>query len=306
MDSIHQYLTEIARHPLLTPAEEIQYSRQIQRMLDLQAEDIDPSDYTREQKMIIRRGQRAKERMITRNLRLVVTIAKKYTRRCSSLEMLDLVQFGNIGLDRATELFDPSRGYKFSTYAYWWIRQSISRGLQDCDRMIRLPIHRQEKIVKLRTFMTRHQQTTGREPTLAECAAELEIESDDVMLSLVMARDVTSLDNHASNDIQKDRLIDLIPDEKTLYEDDDLTFERDMLADALNSLGEEDRYLVCSYNGLPGYKKASLSALGNEVGISREGIRQRIQRSMMRINRHIRQQCQNEGRRLATNAGTSN
>ena len=306
MDSVHHYLNEIARHPLLTPAEEIQYSRQIQKMLDLQSQDIDAADYTREQKMVIRRGQRAKERMITRNLRLVVTIAKKYTRRCSSLELLDLVQFGNMGLDRATELFDPSRGYKFSTYAYWWIRQSISRGLQDCDRLIRLPIHRQEKIVKLRAFMTRQQQLTGREPTLAECAAELEIERDDVVLSLLMARDVTSLDNHASNDIQKDRLIDLIPDEKTLYEEDDFTFERDMLADALNSLEEDERYLICRYNGLPGYKKATLSALGKEGGVSREAIRQRLQRAMMRLHRLIRQQCNNEGRRLAINAGSGN
>ncbi len=228
MDSVNQYLNEISRHPLLTPAEEIQYSRQIQTMLALKAEHPDPSTYTHEQRVVVRRGQRAKERMITRNLRLVVVIAKRYTKRCTTMELLDLIQFGNIGLDRASELFDPSRGYKFSTYAYWWIRQSIARGLQDSDRMIRLPVHRQEKVIKARAYMTRQLTLTGRMPTLAECAEALEIDVKDLELSLFMAQDVASLDAPASQNPDKSPILTLIPDEASLHRDDEFMMERNV------------------------------------------------------------------------------
>lgn len=303
MDSVNQYLQEIARHPLLTPAEEIQYSRQIQAMLALKAEHSDPNTHTREQRFIIRRGQRAKERMITRNLRLVVVIAKRYTKRCTTMELLDLIQFGNIGLDRATELFDPSRGYKFSTYAYWWVRQSINRGLQDSDRMIRLPVHRQEKVIKARAYMTRQLTLTGRTPTLAECAEALDIDAKDLEVSLFMAQDVASLDAPAASNPDKSPLLTLIPDEASLHQDDEFMLERDILADVLNTLDDDERDIVCKYNGLAGYEKTTLRALGEEHGVSREAIRQKHTKAMNKVRQRIRQHCKNQGRPLVNDAG---
>ena len=304
MDSVNQYLNEISRHPLLTPAEEIQYSRQVQAMMALKAEHPDPSTHTREQRFIIRRGQRAKERMITRNLRLVVVIAKRYTKRCTTMELLDLIQFGNIGLDRATELFDPSRGYKFSTYAYWWVRQSINRGLQDSDRMIRLPVHRQEKVIKARAYMTRQLTLTGRMPTLAECAKALEIDPKDLEVSLFMAQDVASLDAPASQNPDKSPIITLIPDEASLHRDDDMMMERDILADVLNTLDDDERDILCRYNGLSGHDKTTLAKLGEDYGVSREAIRQRHTRAMNKLRQRIRTHCQNPSRSLANDAGT--
>ena len=252
MDSVQQYLQEIGRHPLLTPTEEIEYSRQIQAMIALQSEQPDATTYTRQQRIIIRRGKRAKDQIITRNLRLVVMIAKKYQKRCTSMELLDLIQFGNIGLNRASELFDPSRGYKFSTYAYWWIRQSISRGLQDSDRMIRLPVHRYDKVMRANAYMNRQLATTGRMPTLAECAAALEVDTQDLQASLQMAQDVFSLDAPAGNNADKSDLIDLVADEASLHQDDDFLIERDLLADVIETLDHDEREMICHYHGIYG------------------------------------------------------
>ena len=287
MDPVADYLKQIGRHPLLTATEEIEYSRQIQAMLALQAEHPDSTTYTRQQRVIIRRGKRAKERMIVCNLRLVVTIAKKYLKRCTTLEMLDLVQDGNMGLSRATELFDPSRGYKFSTYAYWWIRQSISRGLQDRDRIIRLPIHRHEKVVKAKAYMNHQQAITGKIPTIAECAEAIGIEIEDLQTSLVMAQDVCSLDSRAAGNADHSPIIDLIPDQSSLHQDDDYLLERDILHDAINMLSEDEQDIVRKYNGLGGEPKVTLSELGRERGLSREAIRQKHTKAMNKVRQQI-------------------
>jgi len=287
MDPVADYLKQIGRHPLLTATEEIEYSRQIQAMLALQAEHPDATTYTRQQRVVIRRGKRAKERMIVCNLRLVVTIAKKYLKRCTTLEMLDLVQDGNMGLSRATELFDPSRGYKFSTYAYWWIRQSISRGLQDRDRIIRLPIHRHEKVVKAKAYMNHQQAITGKIPTIAECAEAIGIEIEDLQTSLVMAQDVCSLDSRAAGNADHSPIIDLIPDQSSLHQDDDYLLERDILHDAINMLSEDEQDIVRKYNGLGGEPKLTLSELGKERGVSREAIRQKHTKAMNKVRQQI-------------------
>jgi len=287
MDPVADYLKQIGRHPLLTATEEIEYSRQIQAMLALQAEHPDATTYTRQQRVVIRRGKRAKERMIVCNLRLVVTIAKKYLKRCTTMEMLDLVQDGNMGLSRATELFDPSRGYKFSTYAYWWIRQSISRGLQDRDRIIRLPIHRHEKVVKAKAYMNHQQAITGKIPTIAECAQAIGIEIEDLQTSLVMAQDVCSLDSRAAGNADHSPIIDLIPDQSSLHQDDDYLLERDILHDAINMLSEDEQDIVRKYNGLGGEPKLTLSELGKERGVSREAIRQKHTKAMNKVRQQI-------------------
>jgi len=287
MDSVADYLKQIGRHPLLTATEEIEYSRQIQAMLTVQAEHPDQSTHTRQQRVIIRRGQRAKEQMIVRNLRLVVTIAKKYVKRCTTMEMLDLVQDGNMGLARATELFDPSRGYKFSTYAYWWIRQSISRGLQDRDRMIRLPIHRHEKVIKAKSYMNHQLAMTGKMPTIAECAAAIDANPAELQASLVMAQDVCSLDAKASGKEDLSPILDLIPDPASLHKDDDFIVERDILHDAINMLSREEQDIVRRYNGLGGEPRTTLGKLGEEHGVSRQAISNKHTRAMNKIRQQI-------------------
>ena len=287
MDPIADYLKQIGRHPLLTATEEIEYSRQIQAMLAVQAEYPDDTTHTHQQRVIIRRGQRAKERMIVRNLRLVVTVAKKYLKRCTTLEMLDLVQDGNMGLSRATELFDPSRGYKFSTYAYWWIRQSISRGVQDRDRMIRIPIHRHEKVVKARAYMNHQLAMTGKMPTIAECAEAIGAQPDDLQASLLMAQDVCSLDAKAAGESANSPIIELIADQSSLNQDDEYLLERDILYDAINMLTEDEQDIVRRYNGLGGHQKATLTQLGKERGVSREAIRQKHTKAMNKVRQQI-------------------
>ena len=145
-DPLRDYLNQIGKIPLLTAAEEIELGNSIQRMMPL----LDKPDLTKDEQKIIRIGKRAKKRMVQGNLRLVISVASKYNKMTSRLSMQDLIQEGNIGLIRAVEMFDPSRGYKFSTYAYWWIRQGITRAIAEKSRTIRLPIHITETLNKLK------------------------------------------------------------------------------------------------------------------------------------------------------------
>ena len=287
MDSVNQYLNEIARHPLLTPTEEIEYSRQVQAMLAPQEQQPDASTYTREQRMIIRRGQRARERMVVRNLRLVVVIAKKYTKRCTTLDLLDLVQEGALGLNRAVEKFDPTRGYKFSTYAYWWVRQSINRGLQDRDRIIRLPVHRQETVIKARAYMTRQLALTGQTPTLARCAEHLQTTPEELQRSLVMAQEVCSLNAPAGMDNDKSSIIELIPDPSSLQEEDPYLLERDILMDAIETLNESDQEVLQRRNGLNGCQQETLAAIAKDRGLSRESVRQQHSKALNKVRQVI-------------------
>jgi len=293
MDPTQQYLNQIGRYPLLTPEEEIQYSRQIQAMMALQASHKDGSSLTKQQRGIMRRGKRAKDQMIIRNLRLVVNIAKKYARRCNTLELLDLVQSGNIGLNRATELFDATRGYKFSTYAYWWIRQAISRTVQTQDSVISLPVYRQDELNRVILYMSQELARTGKKPSLAECADILDVDLGSLENSVLMAQSVASLDAKPSGECDKGTLIDLIPDESTLWDDSLYAIEHDIFDTALSSLDDDERILICQYNGLAGYEKMTLIALGKVLGISREAVRQKHKLAMNKLRQRIA--CQRHG-----------
>ena len=200
--SLREYLREIARYPLLSPEQEIQLGRQVVRMQQ-------PTCTDREQ----RQGQRARDKFIKSNLKLVVNIAKKYDgRQRKAMMLLDLIQEGNIGLARAVDMFDPSRGYRFTTYAYWWIRQAIHRAIANNDNMIRMPSSLHEKIIKIAKVQSRLTQELGRLPSQQEIADDLDITIDEMITAVQRNQSATSLDA-TSIDSDRSAIINFITDE---------------------------------------------------------------------------------------------
>lgn len=164
--SLTDYLNKIGKIPLLTPVQEIELGCKIQKMIILL--DSGRNDFTKEEKIIIRIGEKAKKHMVEANLRLVVSVARKYSKNAAHMKILDLIQEGNCGLIRAAEKFDPARGYRFTTYAYWWIRQAITRGLENYDRDIKIPIQITKLIIKIKAINDEFFIKTGRTPTNKE------------------------------------------------------------------------------------------------------------------------------------------
>jgi RNA polymerase primary sigma factor len=211
--SFKSYLTEIARYPLLTVDQEIQYGRRIAKMRELKELD---RDLTAAEQRELRSGQRARDRFMQCNLQLVVHVAKKYEYRSrKSLEVMDLIQEGNLGLARAVELFDPTRGYKFSTYAYWWIRQGIQRAIAQNDAMIRIPTAMHDMLLKMNRTINELSQKMGRTPTMKEIADVIEVDVAVLQDAARRNHAVTSLDSiPASSD--NVCLIDMIADPQSL------------------------------------------------------------------------------------------
>ena len=208
-DVVGDYLNNIARYPLLTPQQEIQLGRRVARWKELK--DLERPLSNQEQREL-RSGERARQRFMQSNLQLVVHVARKYTKRnTQTLDMMDLIQEGNIGLARAVELFDYTRGYKFSTYAYWWIRQAIGRALVQFDPIIRLPLGVHDMLVKLHKTAQQFAQDHGRTATLQEMAAILDVEPDAISRTLLQSYRVTSLDK-STNEEDSTSIIDLIAD----------------------------------------------------------------------------------------------
>lgn len=190
--SLKSYLREIARYPLLTAEQEICYGRQIMAMHEATAQE---GPMTMERRRIIRIGTKAKEKFMCSNLKLVVSIAKKYSsEQRKSLELMDLVQEGNIGLARAVELFDPSRGYRFTTYAYWWIRQSIHRAIAQMDALVRIPVSLHDKLIRASRVGHELYQKLGRHPAPEEVAEELGIPVETLRLGVRRIQMHISLD----------------------------------------------------------------------------------------------------------------
>jgi RNA polymerase primary sigma factor len=234
--SFQRYLNEIARYPLLTVDQEIQYGRRIAKMRELQQLERTLTDA---EQRLVRSGQRARERFMQCNLQLVVHVAKKYeNRRRKSLEIMDLIQEGNIGLARAVELFDSSRGYKFSTYAYWWIKQGIQRALSQSDAMIRLPTGLHDLLAKIARTTSDLGQRIGRTPTLIEIAEHIGVDINIIYDALRRSHAAHSLDaiSAASETLS---LIDMIADPKSLIDMDELSISHQ----AQEMLGLIDKYL---------------------------------------------------------------
>ena len=270
-DSIRDYLNLISRYPLLTATQEIQLSRQVQEMLAITAEHP-----TTIEQRIIKRGRKAQDTLINCNLRLVVHIAKRYTKRLNgnNMELLDLIQEGTFGLHRATEKFDPARGYKFSTYSYWWIRQAIGRAIDTQEKIIRMPMHKLKLVHAALEYRSECIKTEGS-ASIAAMAAHVGITPDDMSMLLSRYAMVRSLDELCT-DGSDTTLLELIADEQIVGDEEHVQL-------AFFRLNPQDRSLLSRRYGLRDDNQQTLRSMADEDGVSREGIRQRIEVAQNRL-----------------------
>jgi len=282
--SFDTYLEEISKFPLLTPEEEINLSRLIKRAQEIEALS---RDLTVDEKKELRRGQAAKRRFINSNLRLLVYVAKKYlSRNLESLDMLDLIQEGSFGLQRAVELFDPERGYKFSTYAFWWIRQAIMRAIYYYDNMIRRPIQVSENISKLTKERIKLAHELGRKPTKQELSDSLGIKLEELELISERASGMSSLDRVINPDDPGASLLDNIPDPSSTWTDDDNLvndWAPEHLTAAIMQLDEVERSMLLKRYGFERNGDiVSLKDVAQHHGKSRERTRQIIRKALLK------------------------
>jgi len=284
-DSFGQFLNEAGRITLLRADEEIHLGKQVQAMLQLQA-DKPHGPYGKLQRATLKRGQRAKDRMVQANLRLVVMLARKYFHKNpnSGITMEDLVQEGSIGLMRAVEKFDPQRGYKFSTYAYWWVKQGMSRYLHQRSRMIRLPHHLAEKIFAINKLTHQLSNTLGRRPTANELAEALQLDRQEFDLLMQRASGVVSLDQLVTEDGSP--LLDLIgteEDSNSHLNDLNQTMHLERLHQCINQLDPKERDMLILRFGLHDNHPHSYKEIGEAYQLSRERVRQYCERGQRKL-----------------------
>ena len=276
-DPVSWYLSTIGRIPLLTPAEEIELGNQVQAMQAFTEDgsrDFKVEDLTTQQRRMLRIGRRAKERMMKANLRLVVSVAKKYQGK--GLELLDLIQEGSLGLERAVEKFDPTRGYKFSTYAFWWIRQSMTRAIACQSRTIRLPVHLSERLTTIRKVSLDLAHKLGAMPNRLEIAEEMDIELEELDSLLRQALTTSSLDAPVNGEEGRSFLGDLIAD-SSAEEPLDIVEQRihhEQLGRWLSHLSEQEQNVLRLRFGLEGNERHTLAEIGRMMEVSRERVRQ--------------------------------
>ncbi|HSX34209.1 MAG TPA: RNA polymerase sigma factor RpoD [Candidatus Saccharimonadales bacterium] len=262
-DSVRLYLREIGKIPLLSAEEELALAQRVV------AGDKD-----------------AKDKMAEANMRLVVSIAKRYVGR--GLDLLDLIQEGNTGLLRAVEKFDPDKGFKFSTYATWWIRQAITRAIADQARTIRIPVHMVETINKLLRTQRRLTQELNREPTNEEIANAMEIEVDKVEHIMKIKQDISSLDASIRDDEEESVLADFIEDEDTISPEESATNQllKEQVKDMLAALTEREQKIIKLRFGLEDGKQHTLEEVGQEFSVTRERIRQIEAKALAKLRKH--------------------
>ena len=280
-DSISYYLSSIGRVPLLTAAEEIELAHHVQAMKELL--ETAEEERTPRQRHRIRMGKRARDRMMAANLRLVVSVAKKYQNQ--GLELLDLVQEGAIGLERAVDKFDPAMGYKFSTYAYWWIRQGMTRAIDNSARTIRLPIHISEKLSKMRRITRELSHRFGRQPNRLELASAMGIEPRDLEDLIAQSAPCASLDAHARGEEDRSTLGELIPDPNGAepMEGMDRSIQKEHLSGWLSQLNEREQKILKLRFGLDGAEPLTLAEIGRQINVSRERVRQLEAKAILKL-----------------------
>lgn len=261
--AFHLYLREVGQTPLLTPKEEVQLARKIHRG-----------------------DAAAREHMIKANLRLVVKIARDYEN--FGLPLLDLINEGNIGLMRAVEKFDPRKGAKLSTYAAWWIKQSIRRALSDQSKTIRIPVHATDKLLHIRRTATKLEEELGREPTAEEIGAELDIPAKQVRQLQTAAIRPTSLDAPLGDD-DTNRIADIVADERATspYQDLEDKTNADMVRNAISVLDAREKTILNYRFGLDGGSEKTLEEVGEKFGVTRERIRQIQNVALRKLRRKI-------------------
>ena len=283
-DSVRAYLRDIGRVPLLEHDEEILLGRKVQRLMQIreQQQELNTKEDSlasvlgiteKELRKQIYDGEKAKDKMVTANLRLVVSVAKKYTKR--NMELLDIIQEGTIGLVRGVEKFDPGRGYKFSTYAYWWIRQGITRAIAEKSRSIRLPIHITENLNKLKKAQRELSQINGAMPTVFELSDHLNLPVDEIKDLMCKARQPTSLEIKIGEN-RDTALIDLLEDESQLPSKllEKLCIKED-IRDLINELPEMQAAVIsmryCIGENI--LEPMSMTAIGQVLNMSRDRVR---------------------------------
>ena len=264
-DSVRLYLREIGKIPLLSSEEELELAQRV-----------------------VAGDKKAKDQMAEANMRLVVSIAKRYSGR--GLDFLDLIQEGNTGLLRAVEKFDPDKGFKFSTYATWWIRQAITRAIADLARTIRIPVHMVETINKLLRTQRRMTQDLNREPTIEELAKELEMEPDKVEYVIKIKQDITSLDAGVGRDDGEDDTVlgDFIEDEDAASPEDSAANQllKEQVQSILDVLTEREQKILKMRFGLDDGKSHTLEEVGQEFSVTRERIRQIEAKALAKLRKH--------------------
>ncbi|MBL6798390.1 MAG: RpoD/SigA family RNA polymerase sigma factor [Synechococcus sp. BS307-5m-G39] len=276
-DPISWYLATIGRIPLLTPAEEIELGNQVQQLMQLTEDGsiaADSDQFDGKQRRLIRVGQRAKQRMMKANLRLVVSVAKKYQGK--GLELLDLIQEGSLGLERAVEKFDPTRGYKFSTYAFWWIRQSMTRAIACQSRTIRLPVHLSERLTTIRKVSLDLAHKLGAMPSRLEIAEAMDLPVEQLDSLLRQALTTSSLDAPVNGEEGRSFLGDLIAD-SSLEEPLDRVEQRmhhEQLGRWMSHLSDQEQHVLTLRFGLNGNERHTLAEIGRLLDVSRERVRQ--------------------------------
>lgn len=284
-ESVARFLNEAGRYPLLTPTEEIELSRRVARYQELTQVD---RELTKTEQRQLKNGLKARERLVKCNLRLVVHISKRFAPRIRSAGMdhVDLIQEGAIGLQRAAELFDGTKGYKFSTYAYWWIRQSMSRALEMQDRAVRVPSNALEKMNRALKAQHEFTQAHGRKATIEELAELTETTPENLRLIIERSGYHTSLDGLAVED--GTALVDMLSDDEDLYDNLQLDWRSDDFERAFQQLDETDRYVIKNYYGLFGIEPIALGAISKLLGCSRERVRQRKDRALNKMFKYLK------------------
>lgn len=264
-DSVRLYLREIGKIPLLNAEEELALA-----------------------KKVVSGDKRAKDKMAEANMRLVVSIAKRYSGR--GLDFLDLIQEGNTGLLRAVEKFDPEKGFKFSTYATWWIRQAITRAIADQARTIRIPVHMVETINKLLRTQRRMTQELNREPTIEELGKELEMEPEKVEYVMKIKQDITSLDAGVGRDGDDEDSVlrDFIEDEESATPEESAASQllKEQVQSILSTLSDREQKIIKMRFGLENGKSHTLEEVGQEFAVTRERIRQIEAKALAKLRKH--------------------